>query len=124
WTRDPVDVFAFHVDVPTGATALDVAFQFTSPLDTNEGRVVMTAEMLNLQWNAMTLYPAGYFTRQITVEPSVRFPDGWQFATALQTASHRDGLATFKPVSLETLVDSPIFAGRYFKRVDLDPDGV
>ena len=83
----------------------------------------MTPDMLNLQWNAVALYPAGYFARQITVEPSVRLPDGWQFATALETASKRGGVATFKPVSLETLVDSPMFAGRYFKRVDLDPGG-
>jgi predicted metalloprotease with PDZ domain len=78
---------------------------------------------LNLQWNAVALYPAGYFTRQITIEPSVRLPDGWQIATALETASSHDGVTTFKPVSFETLVDSPIFAGRYFKRLDLDPAG-
>jgi predicted metalloprotease with PDZ domain len=123
WTRDPVDVFAFHVGVPAGAVALEVEFQFASPLDPNEGRVVMTPDMLNLQWNAVALYPAGYFARQITIEPSVRLPDGWQFATALETASSHGGVTAFKPVSLETLVDSPIFAGRYFKRLDLDPAG-
>jgi predicted metalloprotease with PDZ domain len=123
WTRDPVDVSAFHVDVPAGVTTLDVEFEFDSPLDTNEGRVVMTPDMLNLQWNAVTLYPAGYFARQITVEPSARLPDGWQFATALETASSNGGVATFKPVSVETLVDSPMFAGRYFKRLELDPAG-
>jgi predicted metalloprotease with PDZ domain len=123
WTRDPVDVFAFHVDVPAGATTLDVEFEFDSPLDTSEGRVVMTPDMLNVQWNAVALYPAGYFARQITVEPSVRLPDGWQFATALETASRDGGVATFKPVSFETLVDSPMFAGRYFKRLELDPAG-
>ena len=73
--------------VPAGATTLDVDFQFASPVDSNEGRVVMTPDMLNLQWNAVALYPAGYFARQIMVEPSVRLPDGWQFATALETAS-------------------------------------
>jgi predicted metalloprotease with PDZ domain len=57
------------------------------------------------------------------VEPTVRLPEGWQFATALETASTSTALSTFKPVSLETLIDSPIFAGRYFKRVDLDPEG-
>ncbi len=123
WVRDPVDVFAFHVDVPAGATTLDVNFQFTSPVDTNEGRVVMTPDMLNLQWNAVALYPAGYFARQIMVEPSVRLPEGWEFATALETAASNGGVTTFKPVSLDTLVDSPIFAGRYFKRLDLDPGG-
>ena len=124
WVRDPVDVFAFHVAVPANATSLDVDFQFVSPVDTPEGRIVMTPDMLNLQWNDVALYPAGYFARQIMMEPSVRLPDGWQFATALETASTTGGLTTFKPVSLDTLVDSPIFAGRYFTRLDLDPGGV
>ena len=123
WRRDPVDVFAFHVHVPAGATTLDVNFQFASPVDGDEGRIVMTPDMLNLQWNAVVLYPAGYFARQIMVEPSVRLPEGWQFATALETAASNGGVTTFKPVSLDTLVDSPMFAGRYFKRLDLDPGG-
>ena len=33
WTRDPVNVFAFHVTVPAGAKALDIRFQFLSPTD-------------------------------------------------------------------------------------------
>lgn len=124
WVRDPVDVFAFHVAAPANAPSLDVEFQFVSAVDANEGRVVMTPDMLNLQWNAVALYPAGYFARQITIEPSVRLPDGWKLASALETASTNGGLTTFKPVSLDTLVDSPIFAGRYFTRLDLDPGGV
>ena len=106
-----------------GIVALDAEFQYLSPVDTDEGRIVMTPEMLNLQWNAVVLYPAGYFTRQIMVEPGVRLPDNWQFATALETASSNGGLTNFKRVPLETLVDSPIFAGRYFKRVDLEASG-
>jgi predicted metalloprotease with PDZ domain len=121
WTRDTVDVYAFHVAVPNGVSALDCEFQFLSPVETSEGRVVMTPEMLNLEWNAVTLYPAGYFSRDITVAPSVRLPQGWKFGTALDTASASGSTVTFKPVSLNTLVDSPIFGGRYFARVDLDP---
>jgi predicted metalloprotease with PDZ domain len=123
WLRDLVDVFAFHVNVPAGASTLDVNFQFTSPTDPNQGRVVMTPDMLNLQWYLVALYPAGYFARQIMVEASVRLPDGWEFATALETAASSGGVTTFKPVSFDTLADSPIFAGRYFKRLDLDPGG-
>jgi predicted metalloprotease with PDZ domain len=121
WTRDPVNVYAFHVSVPVGVSALDVEFQFLSAVDQSEGRIVVTPNMLNLQWNSVVLYPAGYFSRQIDVEPSVRLPDGWQLATALESVSSGDGLTTFKPVPLNTLVDSPIFAGRYFERLDLDP---
>ncbi|MFD1958295.1 hypothetical protein ACFSHP_02570 [Novosphingobium panipatense] len=34
----------------------------------------MTQEMLNLQWEKMSLYPAGYYTRRIPVKPTVTFP--------------------------------------------------
>ena len=121
WTRDVVDVYAFHVDVPAGAKTLDLDFQHLSPVDRSEGRVVMTPEMLNLQWDSMALYPAGYFSRQIAVAPSVKLPPGWQAGTALEQASRKEDVVAFKPVSFNTLVDSPLFAGRYFARVDLDP---
>ena len=52
WKRDPLNVYAFHVEVPEGASSVDVEFQFLSPQDTRQGRVVMTPDMLNLQWNA------------------------------------------------------------------------
>jgi len=38
-------------------------------------------------------------------------PEGWQFGTALDTASNKDGTTTFKPVNFDSLVDSPMFAG-------------
>jgi predicted metalloprotease with PDZ domain len=123
WTRDTVDVYAFHLTVPDAASSLDIEFQFLAATDDNQGRIVTTPEMLNLQWHSVVLYPAGHFVRQITVEPSVRLPDNWQFATALEIAASEGATTTFKPVSLETLVDSPMFAGRYVKRVDLDASG-
>ncbi len=121
WTRDPLNVYAFHVDVPKGAEGVEVAFEYLSPQDPRQGRVVMTPEMLNLQWNANTLYPAGYFTRRIQTQASVTFPAGWQFGTALEEASREGDTVTFKPIAFDDLVDSPIYAGRHFKRVDLDP---
>ncbi|MBS1766745.1 MAG: M61 family metallopeptidase [Acidobacteria bacterium] len=121
WMRDTVDVYAFHVEVPKGATAVQVAFEYLSPQNPGQGRVVMTPEMLSLQWNANTLYPAGYFARRINTEASVTFPEGWQYGTALETASRAGSTVTFKPIAYNDLVDSPILAGRYFKRVALDP---
>jgi len=121
WTRDEYNVYAFNVDVPQGASSVDVDFQFLSPQDTREGRVVMTPEMLDLQWNTVTLYPAGYYARQIQTEPSVTLPAGWQFGSALEVAAQDGGTVHFKPINYDDLVDSPIYAGKYFKRVDLDP---
>ena len=122
WQRDPIEPFAFHLTVPPGASALDVEFQFLSPTGDASGRVVVTPEMLNLQWNAVLLLPAGHAVRGITVKPSLRLPDGFTASTALDAAGQSGTRVDFKPVDADTLVDSPIFAGKYRKRLDLDPD--
>ncbi len=122
WKRDSADVFAFHVD-PQGARTLEVEFQFLSPVSTREGRVVMTPEMLNAEWISLALYPAGYFTRDIKVKASIRLPEGWKYATALETESEAGGTVQFRTTTFNTFADSPLIAGRYYKRYDLDPGG-
>jgi predicted metalloprotease with PDZ domain len=122
WTRDPVHVYAFHVPVPKGASAIDVDFQYLSATDHPQGRIVMTPAMLSLQWNTVALYPAGYYSRDIEFAPSVKFPAGWHYASAL-TPQVGQGDATFATVPFNTLVDSPMIAGKNFARVDLDPSG-
>ena len=121
WVRDPVQVHAFHLTVPAGVATLEAEYQFLSPLDKAQGRNTMTSEMLGVQWPSVTLYPAGYNSRRITVQPSLTLPAGWQYGSALETAARNGDEVVFKPLDLETLVDSPLFAGRYFKRIDLDP---
>lgn len=123
WTRDPVQVFAFHVTPPAGASSLEVEFQFVTPTTGDQGRVVMTPEMLNAQWISLAMYPAGYFTRRIPIEATIRLPRGWGYGTALETASIDGGVTRFKVTDFDTLLDSPMFAGRYFKRYDLDTSG-
>jgi predicted metalloprotease with PDZ domain len=121
WVRDPVNVFAFHLTVPQGVTTLEAEYQFLSPLDGSQGRITMTNDILGVQWPSVTLYPAGYNSRRITVQPNLTLPDGWQYGSALETAARTGNEVSFKPLDLETLIDSPLFAGRYFKRIDLDP---
>ena len=130
WKRDPGEVHAFHLDVPAGVASLLIEFDFLSPQDPGQGRVVMTPEMLNLQWNTVALYPAGYYARGITFAASVKLPLGWKFASALEVApdagvnaTDSNGNVAFKPAAFNTLVDSPLFAGRYFKRIDLAGTG-
>jgi predicted metalloprotease with PDZ domain len=123
WTRDVVEVNAFHVDVPEGVASLELSYQFLAPVEPKVGRMIVTPDMLNVQWLQLGFYPAGYFTRGIQIEPSVKLPAGWGFGTALEVASTAGGVTTFKPTTFETLVDSPMFAGRYYKQVELDPGG-
>jgi predicted metalloprotease with PDZ domain len=119
WKRDPVDVYAFTVDVPRGARSLDVSFEFASATAGDQGRIVVTPEMLNVQWEAVSLYPAGYFTRQIPVSATVTYPKGWQAATALRPNATAGDTITYETVSYDVLQDSPVFAGKYFRKDDL-----
>jgi predicted metalloprotease with PDZ domain len=123
WKRDQMNVYAFNIDVPAGATSVDVEFQTLTPQDPRQGRVVMTPEIVNVEWNQVSLYPAGHFARQIMVDASVKLPDGFKFGSALDVASQSGSTVNFKTINYDDLVDSPIFAGKYFKRVDLDPNG-
>jgi predicted metalloprotease with PDZ domain len=120
WRRDPVNVYAFHIDVPAGTAALDLAFQFVSPTQTNQGRIVVTREMLNLQWEVALLYPAGHYSSRIRVVPSVKLPEGFRFAAALDGAATTGDTTRFAETDLETLVDSPLFAGKHYRLIDLD----
>ncbi len=122
WRRDTVNMYAFHVDVPAGASAIEARFQFLSPTAGNQGRIVATPAMLNLQWNTVVLYPAGHYVSRIRVSPSVVLPEGWSFAAALDGASTEGRTTRFADTDLMTLVDSPIFAGQHVRRVDLDPN--
>ncbi|PQM28555.1 peptidase M61 [Sphingopyxis lindanitolerans] len=119
WTRQPTDVYAFDIDVPAGTKSIDVAFDFLSPTRTSEGRVVVTPAMMNLQWEQVSLYPAGIFTRYIPVQLDVTLPDGWTGAAALDGLKVAGNRYSYAPTSYETLVDSPMFAGKYFRKWDL-----
>lgn len=115
WTRDPVDIFAFHITVPQGAKAIDIDLQFLSATEGSQGRTSVTSDMLRLQWNSMSLYPAGYFTRQIPVEATVTYPDGWTAAAGLK-AQAKGAVYRYQPTDYETLVDSPVVAGKYYRQ--------
>lgn len=112
WRRDLKEMYAFHVDVPDGVDKLELAFEYLAPA---------TPNYIPLSFNEVAFYPAGHYTSRITIEPSVKLPSGWKFASALETASQSGDEVTFKPVSFENLVDSPLMTGKYFTRIDLAP---
>ena len=122
WMRDPLDVFAFHVAVPQGATSVDAEFQYVSPTTDNQGRTLMTPEMSSIEWLALSMYPAGYYVRQIPVQASVIVPTGWKVATALRPNAGLGGRLDYPVTSYEILVDSPLIAGPHYRRIELSPD--
>jgi predicted metalloprotease with PDZ domain len=124
WHRDEVDMFTFHVTVPEGATKLDISLDFLSPVASGKfsGGVSMTPKLIDLSWNHVALYPAGYATKDLTYDVSLKLPKGWRYATALDVKGQDENEIQFQPVSFNNLVDSPLIAGEYFRQIDLAPD--
>jgi predicted metalloprotease with PDZ domain len=123
WSRDRVDVFAFHVDVPSGVQSIDVDFDYLSPASTfgaGYGESAnSTQHLLLILFNHLVVYSAGTPTDKVTVRASVRLPASWKFDTALPIASQGADRIDFAPVSLTTLVDSPIVAGAFMRTISL-----
>lgn len=123
WRRDSVDMFAFHLDIPIGADSLDVSLDYLSPAEANGSRErpASTAKLLVLNWYTVVLYPQGTRTDDLTYAPSVQLPAGWKYGTALRPGREDGDDISFSPVSLTTLVDSPLIAGQYMREIDLSP---
>ena len=121
WVRDVVDVYAFHLDVPAGTRAITASFSFLSPTADSQGRVMATPDMLSLEWDDVSMYPAGYFVRRIPFAVSVTYPAGWKSASALIPGLSGDHV-TYPTINYEDLVDSPAIAGRNMKSWALTPD--
>lgn len=121
WKRDPADVFAFRLTLKPGIHAIDIDFDYLAPTSPKVGAVETSRDLLMIEWNELAFYPAGYFARQIPVQIRLTLPADWQFASALETASTDHAQTQFKRTTLETLIDSPVYAGRYASKLDLDP---
>ncbi|HYK54333.1 MAG TPA: hypothetical protein VEV38_12490 [Candidatus Eremiobacteraceae bacterium] len=119
WTRDPVDLSTFHVTPPAGATSLDVSFDdlitATDPM--------ATPNLVIINWNRVLLYPAGPAAANIDFTPSIVLPSGWTFGTALGGPKRTGDTVDFATTPLTTLVDSPLDAGRYGRRIVLLDSG-
>ncbi len=125
WTRDTLDTFTFRLQVPSGATSLDVSLDYLSPAE-REGFSAgssVSDKMAVVSWNQVLLYPKGFAITQLTYKPSLKLPAGWKFSTALPGAAQNGDTITFAPASLSTLVDSPVLTGEYLKTIPLTPPG-
>jgi predicted metalloprotease with PDZ domain len=123
WQRDPVDMYAFHLAAPPGAIVVDVELEFLSagPTAGFSSAASATPHLAVVTWNQLLLYPDGLNTDQVNIQPRLKMPAGWQYATALHTAlSNGAGQVDFSQVSLTTLVDSPVLMGEFFTAIPLD----
>jgi predicted metalloprotease with PDZ domain len=123
WRRDLVEMFSIHLTIPAGVTSLIADFDFllSAPATGYSAGASATNSLALLSWNQVLLYPKGFNIRDVTFTPSLKLPDGWKYGTALPGAKRNGDMIDFSPVALNTLVDSPVIAGKYFREIELTP---
>ena len=121
WKRDSVNMFAFHMDVPSGVSSLEVAFDFIAPPDAEgfTSGASTTTELAVLNWNQLLLYPQGVQSDDYQLQATLRVPTGWRYGTALPIQRESGNEIEFKPAPLTTMVDSPVSTGAHYKTFDL-----
>jgi predicted metalloprotease with PDZ domain len=122
WHRDPVDMYAYHVEVPQGVTSIEATLDYLSPVEVPGGFSAgssATEKLAVLSWNWAMLYPKGLGSDDIGVKASLKLPAGWQFGSALPHVAGATGTVEFSLASLTTLVDSPVLMGQYMKKLPL-----
>ena len=121
WQRDPLEMYAFHCQVPAGVQSLDVSIDFLTPIEGSGFTAGASTSpfLVVINWNQLVVYPEGRKAADWIYALRLRLPEGWKFGTALQVNREDNTGVEFQPVSLETLVDSPLIAGRYFREIAL-----
>src|SRR5271165_3075362 len=124
WRRDSVNMYAFHLTVPAGATAIEVDFDYLPPSqgpNFSSGSST-TTELAVLNWNQLIIYPEGSDPDKLQYQATLRVPQGWRYGTALPIRRESGDEIEFQPVAATTLIDSPVSTGRHYRTIDLGTD--
>jgi predicted metalloprotease with PDZ domain len=121
WRRDPVETCIFRIEIPAGARNVEVTLDYLlASYPTGFSAAASSSANLGVvSWNTVLLYPQGAAADAITYSVRLQLPEGWRYATALPRASESPEGIQFQPVTLETLIDSPVMAGAHFRTFDL-----
>ena len=111
-------MFTFHLDIPAGVSKLDANYTFIEP-DGNSA----SDKLMVLEWNWVILYPAGTPAQQLIYSAKLQIPEGWKFGTSLPVEDQAGNRISFKPTSLDMLVDAPVITGAYYRAINITPAG-
>jgi predicted metalloprotease with PDZ domain len=124
WQRDAIEMYEFHVTVPAGVDTINVSMDAITSLDSaGANGPAASSNILDLNWNAVVLYPKGARSDDVSFASSVTLPSGWKFGTALPVSRASGDEVEFAPVSLTTLIDSPMIAGVHYRKIELTKAG-
>ena len=122
WKRDDLDIFVFHLEVPSGVNEIEADLDFACVVGAEGFRsdVCSSQNQLVVNWWDVALYPTNLPNDDDPFTASVRLPAGWKFSTALPKDQELAGnTVVYKTVSLKTLVDSPLIAAEHLRVIAL-----
>lgn len=127
WKRDASQLTRFNVVVPEACDSVRVELTYLANQPTRVSTGVDSygnADLLAINMNTCIVYRDEEDLRTSLVDVSVRLPADFKFATALRGARvEADNTHSFARTSFETLVDSPLIAGKNYRRLDVASDG-
>ncbi len=121
WKRDPYEMYALSVTVPSGVKQLEISLESGLPDDGDgfSSSPDSTARLAVIRWNQYVLLPKGRDAASVSTASSLQIPPGWHAACALDFQSPEPSTLQFEPVPLAQLIDSPVQLGQFMRRVDL-----
>jgi predicted metalloprotease with PDZ domain len=118
WHRDPINLYAFKLNVPQGANSIAVDFTYLgATFGQYSSNRLSTPNIFVIDWNQNILYPS-YGTNDTTqFDPTLILPGSeWNFATALYDTKRTGNTVTWSTTPLGRLLDSPLDACVNFRQ--------
>lgn len=113
WRRDPLDLFAFEIDIPPEATHVEVSLDLLLEPDS------FTPLLARLYWELVLLLPPDAALGETYVSAHLRPPAEWTAGTALKVLESTDGEIVFHPVQVKRLIDAPVIMGLLSRQVEV-----
>ena len=124
WTRDPKEMFAFRVDVPAGTSEIEASFDLLVPSQTEgfSSGASATSKLVDPQLEPGRPLPGDQEGKRDRLRGRAsRYPRVDDRHRRFRSSRARVGLAiSFEPVTLTTLIDSPVLAGEFLRSEVLD----
>jgi predicted metalloprotease with PDZ domain len=112
WRRDLAHMYTFHLTVPDGVHNLTITMDMLNIPN-------MTPYLVDMVWNSVLLYRAGRPVHDLIYQANVTLPENWNYASSLDETGHDGNLVHFAPLPLDRLIESPVMAGAYYRKVAL-----
>jgi predicted metalloprotease with PDZ domain len=121
WQRDAYQMYEFHLQVPPGVESVEVDLDYLAPAPGPSFTAgASTSPRLGIvSWNTVILYPAGVDIRTLQCDATLRIPDGWKWASSLESKGGTASEISFEQVPLSRLIDSPVLTAAALRTVDI-----